>query len=174
MPSTIRLLPVAVLACALLAGCDSPAPQLTPPSTAHAPRFATDEEALAAAKKAYAEFLAVSDQIVRDGGANPERLRPHMSDEMYELEVAEMAELADLGRHGVGSTRFTMVLQHHDESSVVTYVCDDQTHSDLVDGSGRSVVNPEGLRRIPFEVVFDASDPMVLAGKTFWRTGGVC
>jgi hypothetical protein len=72
------------LLAASLGACTWPAsiPPPPPPAT-EAPLFATDEEALEAATAAYAEFLAVSGQILREGGSDPERLKPLVSDEVY-------------------------------------------------------------------------------------------
>ena len=64
----------------VLVGC---VPTTTPASPAPRPSatpvFATEAEALAAATKAYAAYVRVSDQITADGGANPERIAPHVT-----------------------------------------------------------------------------------------------
>ncbi|HEX3679638.1 MAG TPA: hypothetical protein VHU90_07950, partial [Galbitalea sp.] len=59
---------VAVTAMLVLAGCVQPPPPVIPTSgPSAAPVFASDAAALAAAKKAYLAYLAVSDQILIDG-----------------------------------------------------------------------------------------------------------
>jgi hypothetical protein len=56
-----------------LAGCVQPPSRVIPTSTpSAAPVFASDAAALAAAKKAYVAYLAVSDAVANDGGKNPE------------------------------------------------------------------------------------------------------
>ena len=60
-----------------LAACSTGGTPLPPaPSPSVTPVFASDEEALAAAKDAYTAYLKVSDQILVDGGANPDRIAP--------------------------------------------------------------------------------------------------
>ena len=69
------LRPIAVLAAAFvlaaLSGCVQTTEKPTPtPTAAATPAFASDEEALAAAEKAYAAYLAVLDDVTADGGRN--------------------------------------------------------------------------------------------------------
>ena len=72
MRRTARLLPLAVLGAALLAGCLPTDPPVTPPPTSDLePVFASDEEALAAAEEAYGAYLAAADEILSSGGADP-------------------------------------------------------------------------------------------------------
>ncbi len=68
----------------VLTGCvGSPAPTQSPTPTEAAPIFASDEEALAAAVEAYE---ALSQQrrtkITDDGGAEPERIDPFVTDRL--------------------------------------------------------------------------------------------
>ena len=66
----------------LLSGCLPQQPTATPPPEATAaPIFASDEEALAAATAAYAAYLAMSDQILKDGGKDPDRNWISLSDD---------------------------------------------------------------------------------------------
>lgn len=172
--SLLRLITLLVLPVALITGCVADSPPTPTPTTPPAPRFASDEEALAAAEEAYGAYLAVSDQVIRDGGVGVERLREFLSEELFAAEKADMERLQADGLRGVGFTTFTLTLQRHDHQSLSAYVCDDQTQSDLLDSAGNSVVNPEGLRRIAFELEFDPSDEMRMTRKDQWNGGGVC
>ena len=60
----------------VLTGCvGSPAPTPSPTPTEAAPIFASDEEALAAAVKAYELYTrSVASQVTDDGGVEPERV----------------------------------------------------------------------------------------------------
>ena len=67
------ILTVAVLFA--LAGCvPSDSQPSAAPSPSATPVFASDAEALAAAEKAYAAYLKVSDEIANDGGKDPDRI----------------------------------------------------------------------------------------------------
>ena len=85
-----------------------------------------------------------------------------------------MLRLHARGHYGVGFTEFTLSLQRYDDVELIAYVCDDQTKSNLLDASGVSVVNPNGPRRMPFEVEFDVVDAMRMVRKDLWEGGGVC
>jgi len=168
MPRTIHSILAVAFACALLTGCDSPAPRQPDPTTPAAPRFASDEEALAAAEEAYGAFLETADQIVRDGGADDARLAPFLSEELYMEESEGFAEMRADGRRGIGYTTFTLVLQRWDPGSLVVSTCQDITNTDLVDAHGQSIVTSDRRLRLPFEIEFDP-DSMRIVRKTFLR-----
>ena len=167
MPSITRLVPALVIAGFLLAGCDPLPPEQPPPTTATAPRFASDEEALAAAEKAYAAYLATSDQIVRDGGRDDARLEPFLSDELFASEQAGFAKMREEGERGIGYTTFTMTLQKRDNVSITAYACVDISHTDLIDAQGNSTVESDRRLRLPFEVEFDTESMRILR-TDFW------
>ncbi|HET8957643.1 MAG TPA: hypothetical protein VFM95_04230 [Microcella sp.] len=60
-------------------------------------RFATDDDALDAATAHYELYLATSVAILSDGGANPERLRPLVSSEVYDTELRAFDRAASQG-----------------------------------------------------------------------------
>ena len=179
---------MAAVACAIvtLAGCaaaPAPAPTTATPTTA--PVFASDEEALAAATEAYANYLRVSDEILMDGGDRPERIRDVTTPEMAKSEIdgyidAKARQLRSTG----GSTFSNLQIQSlsvggEAEKSVVTaYVCSDVSVVDVIDATGQSVVPPDRPDRTPFEVTFDLapSGPphLVVARAAVWDGAGVC
>jgi hypothetical protein len=68
------------------------------------PMFASDKEAAAAAERAYRNYIDVSDQIARDGGANVERLKPFVTADAFSQD-SEAADLYSRGNlHASGST----------------------------------------------------------------------
>lgn len=166
-----------------LSACTQPAsiPPAEPGPTA-APLFASDDEALEAATAAYAEFLRVSGEILRDGGADPERLRPLVSDEVYETEAEGFARLRQNAWRSVGQSEAVgVVLQQHlagdsANTEVIVYVCVDLTGTDVVDSVGQSVVDPARPLELAFEVVFEAkeSGSLVIAEKSVWEEPSTC
>lgn len=175
MRRTTRLLAPPLLAALLLAGCTPSDPMPTPPPTSDAaPIFATDEEALAAAEEAYGKYLATADNILSDGGADPERLLEHVSPSLYDEERVGFERIMAKGWRGVGKTTFQLTLQRYDERQVIAYSCDDVSATDLVDQSGTSVVKEGRIERVPFEVEFDPRDGMRILSKAVWDGGGVC
>ena len=79
----------------LLAGCGGgdPIPTL-PPTPSATPIFASEEEALAAAEDAYAAYRGMSDQISAEGGANPERIAPFVTESRLADELRGFATFA--------------------------------------------------------------------------------
>lgn len=122
----------------------------------------------------YAEYKESSDQIIRDGGTDPERLKPYMTDEMFADELEGMKRLASTGWRGVGHTRFTIKLQRYSRETLTAYVCDDLSQTDLIDTAGNSVVDTDRQTLLPFEVEFRLADPIVIADKALYGGSGVC
>lgn len=174
MRTPLRLVTLLVLPVALVSGCVVEPPPTPTPTTPPAPRFASDEEALAAAEEAYGAYLAVSDQVIRDGGTQPDRLKAFVSDPVYAEELKGMQRLADNGWRGVGHTSFTLILQQFDEETLTAYSCDDVSQTDLIDATGASVVKPDRQTLLPFEVEFDLGDSFRVVDKVLWNGGGVC
>lgn len=136
--------------------------------------FASDEEALAAAEAAYGAFLKATDSVIRDGGAEPERVEAYLSPELYQRELAGYRQLTQNGWHGVGSTSFKLFLQYFVGTSIVAYACDDVSQTDVVDSDGHSVVLEGRAQRVAYEVEFDASNDVTIVRKDVWSGGGVC
>jgi len=166
----------------LLTGCVPPSghPSMSP-SASSTPVFASDAEALAAAEKAYAAYVRISDQILIDGGAHPERLQPITSAALYADELKGFQLTAKNGWHSTGGTTYDHfsleTYNPRDPSSVVVaYVCSDVSRVDVVDSAGTSVVSPDRPERTPFEVTFAlvGTERLVITGDDVWTGGGVC
>lgn len=176
---------VAVAFAALLCGC---APQIPPPppksSPSSSPVFASDEEALAAATKAYAAYLKVSDQIAQDGGVEPARIAEYVTSDWLPNEIADFDELAHSGRRQVGFTKFDgmklqeVVQRSAKSASVRAYACLDLSEAKLEDASGKNVTPSDLDLRASFEVNFLSSAPdpsvLVLAGSEPWSGTDIC
>ena len=152
------------------------------PSPSVAPLFASDEEALAAATEAYEEYLVVVGEILRDGGANPERLRPLVSDEVYASELDGFNLFRESGYSAIGQSRLDAVqLQQHivgvaGVAEVQIYVCVSIEETDVTDRSGQSVIDPNRPGRQAFEALFvsNVDGRLALTTESPWSGAGVC
>lgn len=164
-----------------LAGCTPPG---SPPSVSPTPSatavFASDADALKAAEAAYAAYQAVSDQILIDGGADPERLKSVATNKVYESELQGFKETSAKGWHSTGGTTFDhFSLESYDPGRlgeiVVVYVCSDVSKVGVVDSQGTSVVSLSRPNRTAFEVTFALrGQNLVVSSNDVWTGGGVC
>ena len=167
-----------VLLTTMMAGCIGPEPGgRHKPSPSPTPVFASDEEALAAAEAAYGAYLAVSDAISSDGGANPERLAASVTAE----ELAESIELYKSfeieGIRTRGTTTFDSVaLQRADDYEVAIYLCLDVTQVRMIDTGGADVTPASRINRVPLEVIFlvGSDQQLLLDSSDVWRDGETC
>ena len=183
---TVPPLAIAALIACSVAGClpldPAPVPTIAPTGT---PLFSSDEEALAAAEEAYGAYLAVSGQILNEGGAQPERIDEVVTPERAAIEKASYSDLGNAGLRTVGRTTFFgTVLQRFDTESpdgrdvVSVYLCSDVSGVDVLDAAGNSVVSPNRPALTPFEVAFDLAGgggmTLVVSRKEPWPESGVC
>jgi hypothetical protein len=138
--------------------------------------FASDEEALAAAEEAYGKYLETVALILSDGGGNPERLKPFVTEEIYTRDAPGYQEYAVRGWRGVGTVSFTIAPQDIDltTGNLSTYVCEDRSGFDVIDADGVSVVPPTRIERTALEVGFEWQDRLVIAAQEGWEGSGVC
>lgn len=157
-------------------------PPASPPS-AEAPLFASDEEALAAATAAYEEFLAVSSQILQDGGREPERLIPLVSEEIYQTELEGFNEFQVNGWRAVGESELIEAdLQQHipggsSNTQVVIYSCIGLAGTDVVSAdSGESVIASDRPEVLAFEVAFESNPEgsLVIVEERLWSEAEIC
>jgi len=175
MRRTPRLLAPPLLAALLLGGCTTPDPAPTPPHTTDAaPVFASDEEALAAAEEAYGKYIATVDAILNDGGADPERLEPLVSTEVYTRELEGFRSYQEHGWRGVGSTSFALSLQGYNEANVTAYVCEDLSATDVLDSTGASITPTDSPTLYAFQIAIQFEGEPLLTSKEPWDSGGVC
>ncbi len=186
MRITLKVLGLAVVAgLALgLTGCSQPSAHVIPKSEPSAkPVFASDADALAAAKAAYLAYLAVSDQIMADGGANPERLLTVVTPAQLQIEQQGYEQVRSNHWHGIGETKLDLIslqgyFPGHRKGIVSAYVCVDYGSTDVVDTAGKSVVWPTRPRVQAMQVTFDLANSgatrLKLADDQPWTEGGVC
>ena len=127
-----------------LTGCTTPTHKAIAKTrhTEAAPLFATEEEALAAAEEVYTRYVAVSEAITSEGGTNPERIAPFVSEQWLEHEIEAFKSFASSGRHQVGRSRlYDARLQQYVDSgdgraSISMYTCVDFSNVRFFDSNG--------------------------------------
>ena len=166
-----------------LAGCSAqpPTSKETTSATEQKPLFATDAEALAAAEAAYANYLEVSDQIARDGGANPERLKGLVSDALYSEQLSAYKELQSSGIHAGGSTamdhfRIQNFSNLASGGTFTTYVCLDVSSNPVLDSQGSDVTPNNRQSRIPLSIGFvgEGSKSLIINSSEVWTGTNFC
>jgi hypothetical protein len=165
-------------------GCSVPSPSSTPtPQPSSTPVFANDEEALEAAEAAYAEYLAVVDTVLGDGGRGQDRLSSVSFGAALSSAEADAQEFVSLGLRSIGSTRIaSMDLQQYagdkeHGAEVTVYVCEDVSEVDLVDSAGESIVEPDRKTLTPFEVRLEnpeSNAKMLVSDRDLWEGDGIC
>jgi len=169
---------LAIVTTVMLGGCVPTEPGAGPtPEPSSTPVFASEEEALAAAEEAYAAYLAVSDAIFMEGGADPERLSEVATGAFLDAAVAGFHETQAEGLRSTGGTVFRNVtLQMYSPESVPfgvvgVYVCEDITAVDVVNASGQSVVSPDRPNNTLFQAVFDLGSDgrLLLSSREVWK-----
>lgn len=162
-----------------LAGCSMPQPEPQSSSTSaeEKPLFASDEEALAAAEAAYAHYLEVSDQIARDGGANPERLKGLVTPGQYIIELQNYKEYSQSGLRSSGTSAFdSFHISNSDFNRFSTYLCVDVSNSKVLDASGLDVSPSNRENRWPLVVSFsfDSKWNALISGNETWTGKNFC
>ncbi|HEY0260514.1 MAG TPA: hypothetical protein VGC18_11765 [Lacisediminihabitans sp.] len=169
----------------LLCGCapSGPRPSSTP-GPSPTPIFATEADALAAATDAYAAYVRVSDQILMDGGANPDRIREVATGDALQTALDGYATFRDkqyraIGGSKISHTRLQRYFQNEKDGAgiVSTYSCLDVSQVDVLDVNGVSVVSASRPNIQAFELSFDWTprlQRLLLASRTAWSGDGLC
>jgi len=177
LPNLVRA-SVGVLLLVVLSGC-TPSDAITSPeptATFVAP-YATDEEALAAAEAAYAEYTRISGEILKSGGADPERLSDVAVGSYLKTSIESFNEQRAAGHIGSGDSSVKSIeLQRYSalgpgQEIITVYLCEDLSQVKVVDSNGDSVVSPSRGDSILLQVTFDfveASDMLKVSGSEKW------
>jgi hypothetical protein len=146
-----RITVSASAAALLLSGCAPTAHIAGPaPQSISTPIFANEDEALAAATKAYAAYVKVSDEITADGGVHSERIAPYVTRSQLIRDKKVFENYKSKGYISEGTSKFhSVVLQAYSDGgqsalNLVVYLCLDLSHIRLMDSSG-SDITPQGL-----------------------------
>lgn len=172
-PVTLALALLASLTCVALTGCVSPVSGATPTSSAVNPTtepiFASDEEALAAATKAYGDYVAMSDKIAQEGGVGVERITPFVTTSYLEIERAEYDRLRADSRRMIGSTSFRPVkiqrlTSQRGMAQIEAYFCVDVSDVRVMSASEADVTPTGKFEKYPILLGMTSSklDPKLL------------
>lgn len=177
------LIAVPLIAIAL-AGCSTqqPTEETSTAAAQEQPLFSSDEEALAAAQVAYANYLEVSDQIARDGGANPQRLKGLVSDELLDSSSDFANQILSQQLIAVGQSQTdSFHVQSRSISSegetISIYVCLRLSGVRILDVSGQDVTPASRQDSLPMLLTFkaDRSEPkLVLDSSEVWTGTNFC
>ncbi|MEH6781672.1 MAG: hypothetical protein V7618_08915 [Rhodoglobus sp.] len=176
--SNLAPLTIGVLLLASLSGCaPSGTPESPEPTATFVAPYATDEEALAAAEEAYAEYLRVSNEILHAGGTDPERLSTVAVGPFLDSSIDSFKEQQAEGHIVTGKSSIRSVeLQRYSRTGpsremITVYLCEDLSLVDVMDSKGKSVVSPDRGDSILLQVTFDfveSSSALMVAGSEKW------
>jgi hypothetical protein len=149
-----------------------------PPSTASSSpsNMVSEQEALDAAQKAYSEYLAMSDLIAQEGGLNPERLQPFVTEQQFRNELEGIANYSSKNLHLAGGSSFDSVhIANPDLQHFGIYLCIDNSKARIFD-SVETDVTPEGrVDRWPLIVSFtQQSESLIVSGSETWTGSNFC
>lgn len=174
----------ALLALTMLSGCVPTPSHTSTPTPKVTPLFATDAEALAAATKAYAAYLKMSDTIAHDGGAHPERIEEFVTEKWSEQETKAFNKLLSMGYRQLGQSKYGRVrLQSRSESdngraNIAVYVCVDSSGTRILDSAGTDVTPKDRVTKFTSIVEFQnsAKEPrrLILENYEPWSGTSIC
>jgi len=151
--------------------------------TPAAPVFASDEEALAAATEAYANYLATYDAFWAGQAQKSEYLELTTGSALAS-EESNLTQFESEGWKPVGTSSFdSITLQSLSQSDsgeweVRTYLCIDVSKGDVVDSQGMSVAKPDRPLRLPLEVAFVTPSPtssdLKISESQVWSGNNFC
>ncbi|GGE85425.1 hypothetical protein GCM10011313_04850 [Mycetocola zhadangensis] len=140
--------------------------------------FASEEEALAAATDTYAKYLAISDAVSADGGREPERIRPYVTEAFWLTEAAGIGGLVSAGYRTTGSSSFDQTtMANLEEGAITVQLCLDVSQVRVLDSGGADVTPDDRVDRAPLEVEFEVSvNPVTLsiAKSDVWSNQDSC
>jgi len=144
----------------LLAGC---IPKQERPEPTPTPVFASEEEALAAAEEAYAAYLAISDLIASEGGADPERLAPYVTEDWLSHEINSFDQFRESGNHLQGfSDLISVDLQQYSDRKVLVLTCVSYLQAPIYDADGQNVTPIDRPDRASLTTSFDVREGALL------------
>jgi len=144
-------------------GCTAAPTSAKPsPTPTVVPIFASDEEALAAATEAYANYLRVHDEFWADGGSSEGEYMSLSTGGAHDGDAESIEKWRANGWRAVGITTFDSIRLQSVEledgaQQIRTYLCLDVSQGDVIDSQGSSVAKPDRPLRMPLEVEFEAT-----------------
>ena len=162
LPNLVRAA-VGALLLALLTGCaPSDAPPPPEPTATFVAPYASDEEALAAAEEAYAEYLRVSAAIHIKGLGDPASLSTiatgqHLAELLDEFDRLQAAQQYILGEQSFDEVMLQRYSRDGSTKEILAvYLCDDLSDLAIFQGDEK-IGPPEPVAPALMQVVFDYS-----------------
>lgn len=193
--SAVRSAAALFLAVGALSGCSAvpapaptdsaaPVPAATSAPTETPPIFASNEEALAAAKAAYSNYLAAGDTAGEIGSDSWKNYLSLTTGSEFAGVIKAREKMQENGWSFTGTTTFdSMAVQSsralRDGSwEIRAYLCLDLSESDMVDDSGTSQINPDRQLRSPMIAVFvtpdENSHQLLISESPIWTGSNFC
>ncbi|MDJ0339480.1 hypothetical protein [Cryobacterium sp. PH31-O1] len=193
--SAVRSAAALFLAVGALSGCSAvpapaptdsaaPVPAATSAPTETPPIFASNEEALAAAKAAYSNYLAAGDTAGEIGSDSWIGFLALSTGTEHDATVQSKELMKERGWSFIGVTRFdSMTVQSSRPLAdstweIRTYLCLDLRDTDTVNEAGDSVVKENGSLRSPMVVVFVTananSNQLLISESPIWSGSDFC
>jgi len=175
-----------VAATLALPGCAQEPPPIIPTAQpTSAPVFRSDAEALAAAKEAYIAYLSVADQILVDGGDDPQKLLTVATSAELDHQIPGFVEERMKHWHSTGGTILdSITLQSFDptrppgSAMITVYGCVDVSHVDVLDADNHSVVSPTRPKVSAFQTTFilvrRTPPRLVVSSEVPWQGAYTC
>lgn len=156
-------------------GCAGGAPA---PTTAPTPRSSAlgEGEALELVEATYGAYLAVSDQIAREGGAEPDRVRPFLSEDAFAQEQAAFEYLLAESLRLDGATTFDSTsVRSVSDNTIDVYLCLDLSGARLIGPDETDRTPVDRINRQPFEVSvrIDVPSP-IIERNALWTGDNFC
>jgi hypothetical protein len=172
------------LAALVLGGCVEHPPPVVPTSTPSvAPVFASDADALVAAKKAYTGYLAASDGVAHDGGTDAERLSDWETLAQFQRTSSSFNYFTSHRIHMVGATTVSyfalqsVARDDHGRVAITAYACLDVMGTKLTNDAGKDVT-PSRPGIVPLQLRFiglpTTSHRLLLDGSDVWSGTDYC
>lgn len=179
--SNLAPLTIGVLLLASLSGCaPSGTPESPEPTGTFVAPYATDEEALAAAEEAYAEYTRVMGEVLHESGANASRLESVAVGTFLDASVEDLENFAKQGGRATGQVANSgFELQRYSPngstSEVITvYLCADVSELELLDADGNSLVTENRPDQSRLQATFDFSverQVLLVSEVEVWSAG---
>ena len=162
----------------VMTGCASPPPLPKSQETTSSESTLTEEQALALAEDTYAKYLAVSDQIARDGGEGVEALS-QITSKAFFLENKELSvKVKQDGFRTEGATVFdSFSLQNYSQGSsyLTAYSCLRLGQIKVFDSFGIDVTPAGRLNDVPIEITFKLVDKKLQINESkVWSGTNFC
>ena len=163
----LHVIGLALSVVVMLSGCVPPQPSATPtslPSTTQA--FASDEEALAAAKVAYGEYQAAIDRALTDydtSGLDKVATGDALAAAKESVAIFKSKNRKLTGRSSIDTLSIAQAPSPGTPFEMQIYACLDLSGTDVVDATGHSVIETTRQTRVPMAVsLLSSSGPAAL------------